>query len=93
MIKNTTILTKKDRLPWRAIENSIIIVDLTHEKVINLDGVAKTIWDWVDGKNTVNDIVSAITEIYDVSRKNALKDTVSFVEELLQRGLVYEAAV
>jgi len=90
MIKSTTILIKKEKLPWRTIEDNTIIVDLDREKVIDLDGAAKTIWDSIDGNNSMDDIVSALTEIYSVSRKNALEDTVSFAEELLERGLIYE---
>jgi hypothetical protein len=90
MIKSTTILNKKERLPWRTIENNTIIVDLNREKVIDLDSVAKEIWDGIDGNNSIDDIVSKIMDTYIVSKETALEDTTSFAGELLHKGLIYE---
>lgn len=90
MITNTTIFVKKARLPWRVIEEHAIIVDLDREKVIDLGGVAKDIWDSIDGNTSIDDMTARVTGAYDVSREDALQDILEFTGQLLGRGLIHE---
>lgn len=90
MLKDSTILNKKKKLPWRNIENNIIIVDLDREKVLDLDNSAKEIWELIDGKKSITDIAENLIEKYDISKQDIVKDIISFINELLKRELVYE---
>lgn len=90
MLRKTTILTKKERLPWRTLGGEAVIVDLDREKVLCLDGTAGSIWELIDGFATLEAIALKLTREYDVNMVTALEDVAAFAGELLARGLVHE---
>lgn len=49
---------------------------------------ARAIWEQCDGITTVDELVSAICQLFDVSRTTAAADVRQVIEELEQAGLV-----
>ena len=90
MIPKQTILLKKEKMPCRTIENVVVIIDLAQEKVLQLTDVGKDIWNLIDGKNTIENIIENIIDVYDVKRQTAEKDVKYFVDKLITKGLILE---
>lgn len=59
--------------------------DLTY---LGLDEVAQRIWDLLDSPRTVGELVAALTEEYDVSDADCLRDVTPFLQALEQHKLV-----
>ncbi len=90
MIEGGKIYIKRNKLPWRIIEDEAVIVDLDRNAVLQLNETARVIWEAIDGNNSVDRIAYNLTEQYDIDSANAYKDTVGFINNLAERGLIYE---
>jgi hypothetical protein len=56
-------------------------------RILTVNGVGTFIWDAI-GDHTVATLAQAVTERFEVDYDQALVDTRSFLESLLDRGLV-----
>jgi len=73
---------------WRLIDDEAIIVMPETALATVLNQVAARIWELIDGKRTLGQIVDMIVLEYDVDAATAEKDAQSFVNELTARGLI-----
>lgn len=70
------------------IDNEAVLVLPEQGKVEVLNEVGARIWSLADGTRTVREIAAAIGAEYDVDPAQAEADTLAFVMELAQRGVV-----
>ena len=89
MIPNNAKIHKKEKIPWRIIENEVIIVDIEREDVLQLNEVGQQIWCLIDGTRSLTGITKEITDIYDADEKVAEKDVAEFIKRLSEKGLIY----
>lgn len=89
MITPEQIFTRKQRLPWRVIDDEVVIVDLAGNYVLQLNDVGRRIWEQIDGERPVGDIAKTVTEEYDVDPVKADSDTLRFISTLADRNLIY----
>lgn len=81
----------------REIEGEIIIVPLTagigdlEDELYTLNGTGKAVWDRLDGKRTLSDLVGELSAEFEAPSGQVERDVVGFVEELLKRGILVEA--
>jgi hypothetical protein len=85
-----TIISKNERVPWRIIEGEAILVKVDSGEVIQLNEVAAEIWRIIDGKRKISEIVDHIQKDFDVDKEQAEKDTLEFIQSLLNINLVTE---
>jgi hypothetical protein len=81
----------------RVIEDEIIIVPLVsgigdmEDEIYTLNETGRTIWEKLDGKKKLKDIVEGLTSEFDSSIEELEKDVLGFVQELLKRKMLIEA--
>jgi rRNA processing protein Krr1/Pno1 len=90
MLPLDTIVSKNERVPWRIIEGEAILVKVDSGEVIHLNEVAAEIWRIIDGKRKISEIVDHIQKDFDVDKEQAEKDTLEFIQSLLNINLVTE---
>jgi hypothetical protein len=90
MLPLDTIVSKNERVPWRIIEGEAILVKVDSGEVIQLNEVAAEIWRIIDGKRKISEIVDHIQKDFDVDKEQAEKDTLEFIQSLLNINLVTE---
>jgi len=56
--------------------------------LLTLQGSGKLIWDLLDGKHSVRQIVNHLVAAYQVEEAEAAHDLQLFLEDLLARGLI-----
>ena len=84
---------KNTELAWRIIDNETVIIPLDEqtsdsEKINFLNETGTRIWELIDGKNSIKDIVVRIVKEYEIDEKEAEKEVVSFVKKLERKNLV-----
>ena len=84
---------KNTELAWRIIDNETVIIPLDEqtsdsEKINFLNETGTRIWELIDGKNSIKDIVVRIVKEYEIEEKEAEKEVVSFIKKLGRRNLV-----
>jgi hypothetical protein len=82
------ILAKAPTSAWRLIAGEAVILSLDTKVLRGLNDVGSRVWDLIDGRRTVSDIVDVIVEEFDVPRAQAAEDVEAFARQLLDKGLV-----
>ncbi len=78
----------------REIEGELVIVPLTsgigdmEDELYTLNDSGKAIWDRLDGKKTLSNIVDELITEYDVDRNEIEEDVIGLVSELLKRKML-----
>ena len=85
------ILTRSPVTAWRVIEGEAMILSLDTKAFRGLNAVGSRVWELIDGRNSVDEIVEAITREFDVTRERAATDISAFMQQLLDKGLVITA--
>jgi hypothetical protein len=80
--------TPADHVRGRRLDHEAVVVlpDAGQVKVLN--EVGAQIWMLADGSRSVREIVAAICREYDVASAVAEVDTLKFLAELQQKGLI-----
>lgn len=92
-----TVLTKNPNVAYRIYdgEATVVMPDRAEVKVVNQIG--SVVWDKIDGKRTVGQIVeSALEQVladYDVAPEEARRDILAFLGDLREHGMVDPAEV
>ena len=72
----------------RVVDDEAVLVLPEQGKVKVLNEVGARIWSLVDGKRSVREIAAEICREYQVTPANAEEDTLGFLNDLAQRGVV-----
>jgi hypothetical protein len=79
---------RNDDIAWRNIDGEVLVVNPKDSLIYPLNDVGTRIWELLDGKSAVSDIVSIICEEYDADEMAIQNDIIDFLEDLLKAGLV-----
>lgn len=87
------IPNKNTELAWRVIDGEAVIIPLDEqtkdsEKIDFMNPTGTRIWEFIDGKNTIKQIIDKILEEYEIEQKDAQKEVVSFIKKLKSKKLV-----
>lgn len=82
-----SILSHSPSIVTRKTGNEYVLVPVTNNiadmnSVYTLNETGAFIWEQINGKRSVEDIIFALTKNYDIDRKNAESDVFSFIENL-----------
>lgn len=88
MLKLNSRLSKARDIPWKIIEKEAVLVDIDEREVIRLDEVGAEIWKFIDGNNTVEDIINRIYKNFEAEKKKIEKDAFNFLKKLIAMEIV-----
>lgn len=75
------------RLAFRIIGGKMRIVDHRDNKIITLNETGTEVWRLLDGR-TIAEIAEVIEQSFEVTLAEATAKVASFVEHMIERGLV-----
>jgi len=89
----TTCYVKQTNFVTREISGETIIVPVKSnvgdlDSIYTLNEIGTLVWQLIDGKNGVSQIVDAICRAYDVTTGEAEKDALEFLNALETGGLI-----
>jgi len=79
--KNPQIITKK-------IGEQLVILDPIAGEIRSLNQTASLIWENIEPKKNVEEIIKKICQEYEVSVKKSQKEVVVFLDKYLKIGLI-----
>jgi len=90
----TKCYTKDSDLVTRNVAGETIIVPVRNnvgdlDSIYTLNVVGSTIWELINGKNSITQIVEAVHNAYEVTPEEAEKDTLDFIKNLEEAGLIH----
>jgi hypothetical protein len=63
------------------------------ENIFTLTAVAEYIWDRLDGRKSLNEILNNVVDRFDVEHEQAESDIREFIMELMGAGLITEESI
>jgi hypothetical protein len=90
------VYAPSDDVVAKEIEGEIIIVPLSadiggmEDALYTMNDTGKAIWDRLDGKNSLKDVVEKLSIEYKASSGEIEKDVIKLVEELLIKKMLVE---
>jgi hypothetical protein len=83
----TSILSQSTTIVTRKTGNEYVLVPITNNiadmnSVYTLNETGAFIWEQIDGKRTLEDIINELINEYDIDRQNAESDVFSFIENM-----------
>ena len=88
MISLDTIPIRNPNIIGRVVDNEAVLVIPDRGKIKVLNEVGASIWELIDGKRNIQAISVEICNQFEVEQSTAEIDSVNFITELLDRGIV-----
>jgi hypothetical protein len=85
--QSTTIVTRKTGNEYVLVPITDNIADMNSVYTLNETGAF--IWEHIDGKKSIEEIIIALTAEYDIDFKNAETDVFSFVENMSKYLIIH----
>jgi hypothetical protein len=85
------ILSKSSATAWRVIEGEAVILSLDTKVFRGLNAVGSRVWELIDGRRSVDEIVTRIVIEFEVTPEIATRDVGTFIAQLLEKHLVTTA--
>lgn len=80
---------RSENVAWRTIVDKVLLVNPKDSFIYPLNTVATRIWELMDGKTSIEDIIKKLCEEFDQEKSAIQKDILEFLEELLRADLIY----
>jgi hypothetical protein len=87
MLDLKSILSQSQSIVTRKTGNEYVLVPITDNiadmnSVYTLNETGAFIWEQIDGKKNIEEIITALTEEYEIDSENARTDVFSFIENM-----------
>ncbi len=82
------VLSKTPDAAYRVYDGLATIVLPSRSEVNVLNPVASLVWDAIDGRRTLAEILESVLRDYEVPREEATRDLLEFVNALQAQGMV-----
>jgi methyltransferase-like protein len=89
-----SILSQSVAVVTRKTGNEYVLVPITNNiadmnSVYTLNETGAFIWEQIDGKRSIEEIIAALTAEYEIDNKNAEEDVLSFVENMSKYLIIH----
>ncbi|HEV8122374.1 MAG TPA: PqqD family protein [Candidatus Polarisedimenticolia bacterium] len=84
----STVLTRSGEAAFRIYDGQATIVLPARAEVNVLNEFGSAVWDAIDGRSTLGEILDRLLPDYDISREQAEADLLEFVGSLQAHGMV-----
>jgi hypothetical protein len=88
MLDLALVLTKNPNAAYRLYDGQATVVLPDRAEVNVINEVGSLVWERIDGKRTLGEILDAVVQEYGISRDQAERDVREFVDDLRRHALV-----
>jgi len=87
MVDLKSILSQSGSIVTRKTGNEYVLVPITNNiadmnSVYTLNETGAFLWEHIDGKRTVEEIINALIKEYDIDKQNAESDVLDFIDNM-----------
>ena len=82
------VFAKTPNAKGKIVEGKAVIINLDKGSYYQLNEVASTVWQLIDGKTSLEKIVGDLAKEFDASKNELEKDLLELVADLKKEGLV-----
>lgn len=85
---NTLLQRNDSRFLSSVVNDEVILMDIKTGDYIALQAVGDVIWDILIKPITISALIAQILNEYDVSEEEATTDTMDFLKQMLDQGMI-----
>ena len=82
------IPTRASTTAWRVIEGEAVILAVDTKVMRGLNAVGSRVWELIDGRRSVDEIVETVVTEFAVEPARARADVEAFLRQLADKGLL-----
>jgi hypothetical protein len=82
------VLTKNPNAAYRVYDGQATVVLPEQAQVAVLNEVGSLVWEQIDGRRTLGEILDAVLEAYEIARDEAERDVAEFVASLREHRML-----
>ena len=86
---STSVVTRKTGNEYVLVPVTNNIADMN--SVYTLNDTGAFIWDLIDGKRTVEELITAMTNEYDIDEETASRDVFDFIDNMSKYLIIHKA--
>ena len=87
-INSNTILKRNPEQLFTMIDDEVVMLNIKHEEYLNLNSQASYIWQQLEIPLSFGELTDHLCGAYNVDKKVCVKDTLDFVIELVEKGII-----
>lgn len=88
MLTKETTIKKSPNAIESEIDGDVVLMNLDNNEYYSMDNIGSTIWKMLEEPKTIAEILEQLMEIYDVSAETCEKDTMKFLNQLLDKKII-----
>ena len=89
MLDITSVPVRNPNIIGRMTDDEAVLVMPQKGQVKVINEVGAVVWEMIDGKREVGQIVDEVCSQFDVDRVAAEADTLNFISELIKREIIF----
>ena len=90
-MKNITSLTKIQQAPgvlFNQVDDDLVMMDIKSGNYFGINPVGAEIWNKMEEPITVQEIINQLLAEYDIDEETCRKETLTFIQQTLERGFL-----
>lgn len=87
-IKLSSIIVRNPKMIASDMDGETVMMSVESAEYYGLNKIGSRIWELLENKIKLEEMVSQLISEFDVEKKQCEKDTIDFLEELLQKNLI-----
>ena len=89
-----SVLSQSTSVVTRKTGNEYVLVPITNNiadmnSVYTLNETGAFLWEHIDGKKTVEEIINALISEYDIDKQNAESDVLAFIDNMSKYLIIH----
>lgn len=85
-----SVFSQNSKCPVREIGEGLVIMAPSGDSTHSLEDIGAFIWNQLDGKRTLQDVLDALLKDYDVDKAVAKEDLTNFIIQMQNSGLILD---
>ncbi|AQA00234.1 hypothetical protein BWQ93_18550 [Sphingopyxis sp. QXT-31] len=87
-ISGSTVVARNPSILFNDFDDGLMMMDIDSGNYFDIDSVGGRIWALIDAPATLDVICESLVAEYDVDADVCRTETIGFIEELAEKGLV-----
>lgn len=88
-ITHSTVLQRDTNMLFSRMDHEVVMLSIENSAYYGLDEIASHIWDLLEKPVKVDDLLSSLTNEYEVSRDQCESDVIPLLNDLYQKKLIH----
>jgi hypothetical protein len=83
-----TVLKRKQNQLFSEIDDEVVMLSVENSEYYGMDKVGSRIWQLLEKEIKFGDLITALTDEYEVAEEQCKEDTLQFIEQLKAKDLI-----